>query len=121
MHEVTVLSAVLAGTILGKLYDPLAWVLIAVAFSFGAQRFKWWLMPVVAAAFTGINVALVYSRLAELGIAYNWKPKAILIFSALLAISCVAYGAGRILAWIGFKKQDDPLLCGNNSPEVWRP
>ena len=88
--------AALAGSIVGKLYDPLAWLVLAVCLGLGIRCFglRWALLVAVAA--TILNVLLVWSWWAELGATKDWAPRSfnLLVVHAVLAL------AGYWLGWL---------------------
>jgi hypothetical protein len=97
MHNIQVLTAIIAGSVVGKLYDPLAWLAMAVALGLGVSRHRSWTPLLLTVAATAVNIALVWSWWQETGI--GWRNEAVLRISvAFLILSYAAYAAGRLLA-----------------------
>ena len=97
MHQMLVWLAMGLGIVIAHLYDPLVWVLLAIAVLMGAQRHAWWRMLLVVIVFTGVNVAMIYTWWIETGIGYH-HSRVGRIFFALLVIGFAAYGGGRLIA-----------------------
>jgi len=85
--------AILAGSLVGKMYDPLGWIALICAFVIGAYRQHWWLAVLLAVGATILNVILVFSWWVQLGISATWLSRAIL----LLVVFCVICGIGWVL------------------------
>jgi hypothetical protein len=86
-----------AGSLVGKLSDPLSWVLVGAVFFAGATaRPAWW--PVAGAVVaTIVNVALVYSWWLEIGVANQAVTRSALLLTLFLIISVAAYLFGRLV------------------------
>lgn len=86
--------AILAGSVIGKLYDPLAWCMIVIIVLLASQRFAWWATLATIVAATLANFAFIHPRLVEMGLRLDAARQA-RIFFALLIIGVVAHGIGR--------------------------
>jgi hypothetical protein len=90
-------SAVLVGTIAGRLFDPLAWVLILAMLASGYLRVpSWWVIPAGALVATAINVGALWSWWRQIGV--SGPGRVVWTLVSLLIIAAFAYGIGRLTA-----------------------
>jgi hypothetical protein len=89
--------AILAGSIIGKLYDPLAWAMIGVIVLLAACRCPWWATLTAVVAATVANFAIIHPWLIQSGLTLDPARQA-RIFFALLIIGIAAHGIGRLIA-----------------------
>jgi hypothetical protein len=89
--------AMLAGSIIGKLYDPLAWAMIGVIVLLAAMRCPWWATLTTVIVATVANFAIIHPWLIQSGLSLDPARQG-RIFFALLVIGFAAHGIGRLIA-----------------------
>jgi hypothetical protein len=101
-------SAVVSWVVVGKLYDPISWVLVGAMWLVGHFRAPIWWIVVGAAVATAVNVATVWTWWAELGYADQWPSKSSRLLVGFLVISAIVYGIGRLTANVFARGQKQP-------------
>lgn len=96
MDGLLVLVVWLAGSTVGKLGDPLAWLLMLVTAAAGWIRWPWWAFPAAAIIASALNVAVAYSWWAKVGVAHAWVRHSAAILAAHLVLAGAAYALGRL-------------------------
>ncbi len=94
MNDLMMWTAVLAGTIAGKLADPIAWIAILVGVLLGFHGKKVWSVLALAMLATGVNLAMVFPWWKQVGIAHQWPRRVSLILISFAILGAVAYVVG---------------------------
>ena len=100
MHYIFVLLAITAGTISGKLGDPMTWILIIACVAIAIARLPWWSPLVLSTIATVANVIILFSWWQHIGIGDRWGNHAVSIFIAYTIIAYLAYGIVYFFRWI---------------------